>query len=496
MRALGWSSALTFVLGVAAPVAALRPDTPGTDAIFRYAESDVVEHFDVPGGRFRIHFTRAGANGVSATDADESLVPDHVEALGALYEEIYAFYTEELGFRAPLGDDAVADNGGDGRFDVYLLDFGGSADGSFRVDACDAAEAPQRCAGYLVQENDFVGYAYPSVTYANRVVASHELFHAIQAAYDHSEGTVLNEGTAVWATETFDPSLSDFEAFVDGYLDYADRPIDRPLPGPVDPFSYGAALFFRFLEEAYDRMVLTQLWIEVEADTWLSALDTVLAREHTSSFSEAFARFATWTLFTGVRADPSLSFEDGADYPARPIETSSLPLEARDLRVFHASSHAWSVVPDARDETVAALVGDRDGLGLMLAARRDETWTVSTLSSTGEARIDSDGTAEVLILLVNAAPEGSSRRPSLCAGSPEEVSACRASLEETPDAGVADASTPDTGTDDASVPDAPGGSGSGGCTVVPSRAPDNAPGLRCALFAVVGAMFGVLIRRR
>src|SRR5690606_35560108 len=99
----------------------------------------------------------------------------------AIYDEVLAAYVGRLGFRAPLADGSLLDNGGDARFDVYLLDFGGSADGSFRVDACGQDGAlPTQCAGFMVQENDFAGYAYPSVRYANRLLAAHELFHAVQ----------------------------------------------------------------------------------------------------------------------------------------------------------------------------------------------------------------------------------------------------------------------------------------------------------------------------
>src|SRR6185503_18073808 len=109
-----------------------------TDGPPYYGATDVVESVVSPGGRFRIHFTRAGTHAVPLADADTNGTPDYV---ALQYDMVLARYTT-LGFRAPRSDMAIADNGGDDLFDVYLLDFtaatGGGADGSFRREQCIA----------------------------------------------------------------------------------------------------------------------------------------------------------------------------------------------------------------------------------------------------------------------------------------------------------------------------------------------------------------------
>ncbi len=317
--------AAALVLASAAPAAADRPDTPSSMSLYHFEPSDVVDTYGSPGGDFLLHFTRSGMNAVIPTDADGSGVPDYVEQVAVLYDDVLAFYRDELGFRAPLGDATLSgDNGGDGRFDVYFLDFGGGSDGSFRSDACGLDGArPGQCVGYMVQENDFAGYGYPSIDYASRVLSSHEFFHAVQAAYDADQGSVIAEGTAVWATETFDPSLDDFEGFVGGFLDHTDRPIDHGLSGPVDPFSYGAALFFEFLDERFDRSIIRQLWEACDTQPWLPALDQILMSDYASSFAGAFTELAGWDLFTASYADPSQSYANGAMYP--PVMTKLRP---------------------------------------------------------------------------------------------------------------------------------------------------------------------------
>ncbi len=424
---------LALALASASTAAADRPDTPGTTELFHFDASDVVETYGSPGGDFLLHFTRSGLNAVPSADTDTSGVPDYVEELAVLYDEVLAFYRDDLGFRAPLSDENITDNGGDARFDVYLVDFGGGSDGSFRTDGCGLGGAPPgQCVGFMVQENDFAGYGYPSLDYANRVLSSHEFFHGVQAAYDSTQGSVISEGTAVWATETFDPTLRDLEGFAGGFLDHTDRPIDQGLSGPVDPFSYGAGLFFRFLEERFDRAIIRALWEACETTPWLTALDSILASDYASSFAEAFVELSEWDLYTASAADPSVAYAQGAMYP--PVMTTSVSLPyatTTPLRMFYASARYFSASPGSRTQTEAALVGDVDGLALALAVRRGNTITIAP-----GATADTGGADEVTLIVINTAMSGDSRRPGLCIGSHDEVAACQAAMSM-PDAGSA-----------------------------------------------------------
>ena len=417
----------------------VRPDTPGNTLLFRFAASDTVETFGSTEGHFLVHYTRQGPNAVPAADTDSSGVPDFVEDVASVYEAVLAKYHDDLGFRAPASDEGLPDNGGDGRFDVYLVDFAGKGDGNYQNDACDP-QNKEICAGYMVQENDFKGYGYPSTKVANRILGSHEFFHAVQAAYDTGQGSVLAEGTAVWATEQFDPSLSDFEGFLKGYLDNPDRPVDTPLPGPVDPFSYGSAIFFEFLEEHYGDGTVRALWERCEngaggeADPkWLTALGPLLEQQASASFPSAMVDFATWNLFTGSLADPTRSYANGKNYPAVSMNDGAAPYFEDLLRVYHASSQYHRMSPDGRSAMTAALVAhpgspeDTQGLELLLAVQRGNAYDpVKHLAdvSAGTETIDTNGAARLVAIVVNGATGGNSRRPALCIGTTDEVAAC------------------------------------------------------------------------
>nr|WP_240806618.1 MXAN_6640 family putative metalloprotease [Polyangium spumosum] len=419
-----------------------RPDTPGNGLQFNFEPGDVVEAFSSPGGKFLVHFTRSGPNAVPAEDAEGSGTPDFVEQVASVYDEVLAHY-EGLGFRPPRSDEGLPDNGGDGRFDVYLVDFAGIGDGVYQTDTC-GPDKPEQCTGYMVQENDYKGYGYPSTLVANRILGSHEFFHAVQAAYDNGQGSVFNEGTAVWATESYDAALPDFEAFIDGYLDNTDRSLDLPLPGPVDPFSYGSAIFFQFLEERYGDGTVRALVERTEdgaegvADPgWFDVLDPTLAAAAGASFPEAFVEFATWNLFTAQSADAARGYTNGAKYAPVKLEGVAAPY-TDVLRVFYASTQYYRVGTGGRGQMTAALVtpeetaAEVEDLELLVTTRTGTTIGPVTRASDVSAvdAIDTSSADELVVAVVNTSQSGNSRKPTLCIGSPEEVDACKAAVQE------------------------------------------------------------------
>ncbi len=398
------SRAFTLIALLAASSAAARPDTPGSD-LFTFDAGDVIETFDT--ARFRIHFTRAGVHRVPSADVDVDNVPDHVEQIGAIYEEVLDFYTLTLGYRAPLDD-------GDGIFDVYLVDFGLSADGAFRQETCNG----DVCAGYMVQENDFAGYPYPSANYANRLLASHEFFHAVQAAYSISQGPVFSEGTAVWASEQFDPDLDDLEAFSTAYLEETDRPLYADGTGPVDSFTYGTAIFWEYVAQTLGDDVVRALWESTEggADVFDTMNDVFVAHEET--FDGVFTHFALSLL----------------DNPNVAIEEEEAPFEKDSFLTFTAAFRTLDIDIDDHDALEVALVGegdDVDGLRIAMSAQGAGSAAL-TFGTTHAALDDLVGADRVTVQIVNTRLTGNGARPALCIGSAEEVAACIAAHTTSP----------------------------------------------------------------
>lgn len=488
----------------------IRPDQPGIGPPM-FDATERVETFASRGGTFLVHFSRAGRNAVPAVDMDSDGTPDYVQETAELYDRVLAFYRDTRGFHAPPNDMAVTGgNGGDARFDVYLVDFAGRADGAFRRESCDPAR-DVACPGYMVQENDFTGYPYPSTRVATTILSSHEFFHAVQAGYDVRRGSILEEATAVWGTEQFDPTLTDFEGFVPGYLSRPDRSLDQVQTGPVDEFSYGAAIFFQFLTERHDAAIVSRLWAACAMDdgttSWVDILDAVLRRDYASSFAAEYAEFTVWNLYTGARANPRRAYAHGASYPLVATTRQTLPFMDNQVRLFHAATRYYTVVPGDRAQITAAFVAPAgaasdalDGLELRLAVRRgsvvDEPHRLASVTA-GTETVDVTGATEVIVLLTNVRSTGASSTPGLCLGSPDEVAQCRATIAPTmdSDAGAdagADASAdaaPEAAVDaGAAAPPA-----SGGCACATGASHTGAAGAWGALLA---GLAGVLRRRR
>lgn len=478
-----------------------RPTSP-TASEPRYLPTDTVESVLSPGERFRIHFTRQGPNAVPLTDVDGNGVPDFVELVGRTYERVATFYAG-LGFRLPPDDaNTSQDDGGDGRFDVYLVDFALRGDGAFRQEVC--LEGTTHCTGYMLQENDFTGYSYPSGAEAVETLASHEFFHAVQAAYRPDLGGIASEGTAVWATERFEPALDDLEGFTRYYMSSPDRSLLTDPTGPGVSFNYGAGLFFQFLGERFGDGVLVALLEESVRQPearWPLLLDTCLRRDFASTFDAAFAQFATWNLGTGPRATPGVGYARGEGYAAALTAAAVLPTSMASVRVAAAASRLFEVPGGA--PVVAATFEPEPGtdptaLHLLVAAVTDDAVLRVTRVDGPEAlraQVAAEDATRVVVAVVDGRSEGLGRYGRLCIATTGQEASC-APLQVpdagTPDAGNSDAGSPDGGSPDAGVADA----GSPEDPIDEPRTPTSGGGCQTAGGPLSGALVALLLGRR
>ena len=266
-----------------------RPDEGG---FFAFSSSDVLAYHDSTS--FRVHYSADGPNQTILDDADENGVPDFVEDVALTAEEVLAVYTNE-GFRRPLSEaDIGLELGGSPAFDFYLVDFGGSSDGMFGIDDCIG----QRCAGYMVIENDFSGYGYSSISSAISTLVSHEFFHAVQAAYRADQESWLSEGMAVWAEHLFEPETRDYLSFCSAYLEHTERSLNRPPAGAINSFSYSTALWFGFLQEKQGSETMISILEELDTQQDSSqAMFDVLGED----FTDLWHEFGRWNLATSRR---------------------------------------------------------------------------------------------------------------------------------------------------------------------------------------------------
>jgi hypothetical protein len=285
-----------------------------------YGAGVTVKHWDTPSGKFRIHYALDGKDAVLPADSDQNRVPDFVEQFGLVFDQVIEAYVDVTGFRLPLSDEQYhdhADYGGDGRFDVYLKNQGGGSDGYLVTEAC-ASGVPSRCAGYMVVENDFVEYSYPSIEQAMWILASHEFFTPFKTPTCRASTKPFPEGTAVWGTEHAFPETSDFEHKIPLYFESVHRPINDTPKNPADLYPYGTAIWPKFLAERFGKTFMTSLFEQLgsgQTPDAIEAIDAVLKRDHQSSVADAFSEFALWNLLTGSRTTSKAGYQSAADYP-------------------------------------------------------------------------------------------------------------------------------------------------------------------------------------
>jgi hypothetical protein len=292
---------------LALPAQAMRPTEGG---MFSFDASDVVEHWDEPGGAIRVHYSVDGPNVTLLDDVDADGAPDFPQAIAITTAEVLDFYEAETGLRWPLTEDqmGLSELGGSYALDVYLVDFDGNGDGAFGIDTC--TNNPLVCSGYLTIENDFYGQigwgGYASLQAAVDVLTSHELFHGIQNAYFGDQPIWLSEGTATWGELQFDPVSLDFMWFADQYLEDAARSLDRPPTGPVPAFAYGTCLWWDFFTthlgvEAMHQLLLATEAAEAAPVDVLEAMEQVIV-DSGETLEDLWIEFASWNLATGSRA--------------------------------------------------------------------------------------------------------------------------------------------------------------------------------------------------
>jgi len=167
-----------------------------------------MKHVNAPGGKIRIWYPAKGLPQVAAA----------VDRIANQAAGIWAKYAALMGREPPSDADFCGFNGGDGHFDIYLLD--NDANGFVR--------------GYAITTN-YKGHHQtggPSFTIFNCWAddppdgweLAHELFHAFQFAYAHaaelSSYQGFDEGSANWAANYIYPKI-DLEHHDDEMLTYA-----------------------------------------------------------------------------------------------------------------------------------------------------------------------------------------------------------------------------------------------------------------------------------
>jgi hypothetical protein len=270
-----------------------------------------------------VHYVASTPDAPDLTDTDPADgIPDYVETASAVLEEVWATEVTELGYRRPKSDLTSANNGGDGRIDVYLANLGDEGlYGYCTTDDPNAIDPNSTYryydfSAYCVVDNDYAEFPAPSNGIRGlKVTMAHELFHAVQFAYDAAEDAWFMESTATWMEDEAYDRINDNRQ----YLPYG--PLGRPrvsLDLNRGYAVYGAWIWPRFLvETGEDVDIIRRVWRKAAAapgdrDMYsLQAYAAVIAALG-ARFRWAFADFGMYN------AAPAALYEEGRSYPTPP----------------------------------------------------------------------------------------------------------------------------------------------------------------------------------
>lgn len=428
MRSVASLAAL-LALSVASSASAESRPTEG--GLWSFDDADVVESWDEETGQVRAHFSVEGPNRTLLADEDGDAVPDFPQQVARTTADGLRVF-RELGFRAPVRESEVGRPlAGSDAYDIYLVDFGGAADGRFGIDACTGS--PRHCAGFLVIENDFFGYSYPTLETAVDTVAVHEAFHAVQAAYTDLP-IWLSEGSATWAERAYDESSTDFLRACNGYLADHTRPLYQPPPGPVPAFAYGTALWVDFLARRFEPAVIDDVLLAVEAapgDAVESVMADVIGRG--GAFELAWADFVRHNLATGARAGAATSHPYAGSLDAIEPDGEGSGFDG-DVRLFPMAAEYWRL--DVQDGPLyvgadAGLDGVVFSLHPVAGFAADgavgdpiDVWDQPTDGGRALFAGDPLPAGGYWVVAANTTVGGESAQARVCIGSFDEVSAC------------------------------------------------------------------------
>ena len=318
---------------------------------------------------FCVHWVDQGLDAPRPKDSNGDGIPDFVERVLAVAEDVHHVENETLGWREPLSDGTLG--GGHGKTDIYLAEIGPQLFGYAAPDRGQAkanGRAPHRLHGYLVLDNDYEPFEFPHTTQGRdlKVTLAHEYNHILQFGYDAYEDPWFAESTAVWMEDQVYNGIDDYLRYVRAWVKLWETPLTASSIK-----EYGSAVWNQWLAHHYGRSIIRQAWADAaraRPDGFaVAAYERAIRAAGRSSFGRDFTRFAAdvaeWR--TGI------GFRESDLYPDVPRQ-GALALGAPPV-TRHLNHTTFSLIgihaPSGRAVEVQVTAPDGVAAGLALVGR-------------------------------------------------------------------------------------------------------------------------------
>lgn len=323
---------------------------------------------------FCIHYVTSSADAPNLSSSNGSGVPDYVQSVANVAENVYSVEVGTLAWRAPKSDGALG--GGLGKTDIYLKNLGGT--GVYGYTAPDPGQLQGHSLyAYNVIDSSFDKAKFP--TYSSpliplEVTLAHEFNHVLHFNYDALEDTWMFESTAVWMEGRVYPAAHDYLQYMPGWVSLTEVPLTTfDGANPNDRHNvkvYGSAVWNKWLDARYGPAVVRDAWADstlVRPQSFAPAAYDSSIRQHGGrGLSDEFDRFSAATAEWGAQGS---GFPEGSLYP-QVARIGSLPVNARGgiAKLNHTTFSLISVPPTAAPRVklvVSAPAGTSAALALV-----------------------------------------------------------------------------------------------------------------------------------
>lgn len=241
----------------------------------------------------------------------------YVDRAGTIADRVLRTYAK-AGYRAPLPD---GNAGGNALLDIYLQDLGDQGVyGWCDSDDPPSGTGPYDAPAYCVLDNNYNEFPSHTPLENLQATAAHELFHAVQFAYDYYEDDWFVEATATWAEDELYDDVDDNVQYL------RDSPLTKPgrsLDYGDGMGVYGDWIFFRHLTERYPEArgglptLVRDMWERADGakggpdDYSIQAVSNALS-------ARGVALRQAWARFAAANRRPHHTYEEGRanSYPA------------------------------------------------------------------------------------------------------------------------------------------------------------------------------------
>ena len=244
---------------------------------------------------FRLYYTFDGY------DAVEDI--SYITEMGNIFEQVYKFYSDTLGFNPPPLDPQNDHN----LYEIYVKALPAFYFGITYTTNSNISETA--CASYIRMRNSYTSSQFSDHTEIEniKVTAVHEFFHAIQFGYNCYERLWLMESTAVWSEDELYNGINDHYRYMPSWFSNPDKAIDDE-----SSHMYGSFIFFQYIDEHLGGPgTIKACWDKSHElsnqvnDISFEAIDAALM-SYNSSFEDALnrMRIANKILSDNINADP------------------------------------------------------------------------------------------------------------------------------------------------------------------------------------------------